>query len=328
MSQDTSSDTTPTKPSESSTSESGPAKKGNNKAVGLVALLGMALILGFFVVLGVGIYKFDWEQRPGTATVTSVIPFPAARVDYSFISIREYGTNLSAIKKYYEATTASLPEEATDSPLPSDEELKQSVIERLVDMVVIQKLNSTYSLAVDQAQIDEEYGRVVEQTGGDEEVAQTLQDLYGWNADQFKKFVLVPFLERSALEKYVISNPEINAEARAKAERVLAEARSEGADFTEIATNESEGPSAGDGGELGEFGRGEMVPEFEEAAFALQPGEISDIVETQFGYHIIKVDARNDEAGTVTARHILIQPRSFDLWLAEQKDEMTIKIYI
>jgi peptidyl-prolyl cis-trans isomerase C len=88
--------------------------------------------------------------------------------------------------------------------------------------------------------------------------------------------------------------------ARREIERLLDEAR-RGADFATLAEAHSDDGSALQGGDLGFFGRGQMVAPFEAAAFALEPGEISDVVETQFGYHIIKVEERR--GGGVLAQH-------------------------
>jgi peptidyl-prolyl cis-trans isomerase C len=78
------------------------------------------------------------------------------------------------------------------------------------------------------------------------------------------------------------------ADAKSTLQTALEEAKG-GSDFAELAKKHSQCPSASQGGDLGYFTRGRMVPEFEEAAFKLEPGQISDIVETQFGYHIILV---------------------------------------
>jgi len=130
-----------------------------------------------------------------------------------------------------------------------------------------------------------------------------------------------------------ISDEETLAAKRAE----LAEIRQEivdGADFASVARERSEGPSAANGGELGRFGRGQMVPEFEEAAFALEPGELSEIVETQFGYHILqvtdKVEGRTesfDEARDNIETFLLEQERNVAVqhYLADLKQGAEIE---
>ena len=61
-----------------------------------------------------------------------------------------------------------------------------------------------------------------------------------------------------------------------------------GASFPDVARDNSDCPSGAQGGDLGMFGRGQMVPEFETAAFSMEVGELSDVVETAFGYHLIQ----------------------------------------
>ena len=96
------------------------------------------------------------------------------------------------------------------------------------------------------------------------------------------------------------------ARARAKADSLLVEIRA-GGDFEQIARRESMDPaSKPQGGDLGWNRRGAMVPEFERVMFSLTPGQISPVIETAFGYHIIKVD--RVQAAEVKARHILITP--------------------
>ena len=93
-------------------------------------------------------------------------------------------------------------------------------------------------------------------------------------------------------------------EARKKSQLLLDRVR-KGEDFAKLAEQNSDDPgSTANGGEYGFFGRGKMVTEFENAAFALKPGEVSDLVETQFGFHIIKVEERRTAPSPVADRNV------------------------
>lgn len=98
--------------------------------------------------------------------------------------------------------------------------------------------------------------------------------------------------------------------ARVKATALL-DSINAGVDFAELAMRHSDDPGTKElGGDLGWFRRGRMVREFEDAAFALFDGEVSDLVRTDFGYHIIKVERYR--AGERNARHILIVPQKME----------------
>ena len=107
-----------------------------------------------------------------------------------------------------------------------------------------------------------------------------------------------------------------------KINRIAEELKKDPAKFAEIARKDSDCPSKAQGGKLGEFQRGQMVPEFEAAAFALKKGEISGVVKTKFGYHIIRCDAPLQRKTFEMAKEEIKQ------MLSELKAQKAIKNYI
>ena len=134
---------------------------------------------------------------------------------------------------------------------------------------------------VDQAKLKEKY-----------EADSTYQKLEATGAEHYYDKVRARHILISTVdaERQPLSE-EKKAEAKKKAEEILAKAKA-GEDFAELAKTYSEDPGSKDNGGEYTFGRGEMVAEFEETAFALEPGQISDLVETKFGYHIIKLEEK------------------------------------
>ncbi|PJA28709.1 MAG: hypothetical protein CO189_04185 [candidate division Zixibacteria bacterium CG_4_9_14_3_um_filter_46_8] len=101
-----------------------------------------------------------------------------------------------------------------------------------------------------------------------------------------------------------------------------------GDDFAQLAKNYSDDPTGAKGGDLGYFGRGDMVPPFEREAFSLMPGQVSGVVKTDYGYHIIKCTDRDGER--IRCSHILLatSPTSEDTVLAQAKAVSVYKVIL
>ena len=124
----------------------------------------------------------------------------------------------------------------------------------------------------------------------------------------------VPYIDAEMEVAQIVRIPPVSAEEKKAVRAKMEEYRKtimDGGDFTVYAALYSQDNStAKKGGELGLFDRGMMVPEFEAAAFNLKPGEVSQVVETKFGFHIMQLIERKGDQ--INVRHILLQPKISD----------------
>jgi parvulin-like peptidyl-prolyl isomerase len=288
--------------------------------IGVVGAVVMAII-----VFAVGIYAFKWQNKAAKA-VAKIIPYPTVLMaDKYFPYVHEVRLSslwyeMSSVEKYFnEFQKLDLSKKENEDQY---NKMRFQIQEQLLDNKIIGEQAKAYGVKVDQKAIDEEYKKIADANGGDAKVKEIIEKYYGWTLPQFKEKIKETLL-RQELEKKFQTDDKVNTDAKKKAEDVLAQVKANPDQFAELAKKYSQDEqSAKQGGDLGKFGKGKMVPEFEKAAFALQPGQISEIVKTEYGYHIIKVES--NDGNELQARHILIKTKSFNEWLSEQKKQKKI----
>jgi len=162
----------------------------------------------------------------------------------------------------------------------SEENFKQALAAQNVTLEAVRE-NARTEMAVEKL-LESEVGSKVSVT------PEAIADFYAKNQDKFQQG------ERARASHILISIPQnadaaTKQQAKTKAEAILTDLKS-GKDFATLAKENSQDPgSAPNGGDLGFFAKGQMVPAFDQAVFALKPGETSGLVETPFGFHIIKL---------------------------------------
>ncbi|MBN2614605.1 MAG: peptidylprolyl isomerase [Bacteroidales bacterium] len=131
----------------------------------------------------------------------------------------------------------------------------------------------------------------------------------------------IPLIKAEYIVRQIVLQPPVTVQEKLKVKKELLELRKRilnGESFSTMAILYSEDPgSASKGGELGFYGRGQLYPEFEKAAYKLKPGQISDVVETKAGYHIIQMIQRKGDY--INVRHILLVPKVSPVALQKAK---------
>ena len=247
-----------------------------------------------------------------------------ASVNGEVITEDAFNAQIENLRKSYRAQRGS------DIPAQELDKLKKQVVQAMITKNVLLQNFRELGFSVDPDRVDREIQNVKDNYGSEAEFEKSMAD-QGYDMERLRKEI-TQSLQVFMVQQHVVEDVEVTDEEMRRAynsnvdqiaqpetvrarhilvsleegateedkaaarERIEAiqEELAAGADFAELAKEKSEGPSSKNGGDLGYFSADKMVPSFSDAAFALQPGEVSGIVETRFGYHIIKLEDHKD----------------------------------
>jgi peptidyl-prolyl cis-trans isomerase C len=253
---------------------------------------------------------------------------------------------------------ASTGRSLSESQLP---EVKKGVIESLINQELLYQESQNKSIKVEDKEIDKQMDALKKRFPSEKEYSAALAKMNLSEAEiklqLTKGLAIQQFIDIKIVQKITVSDDETKAhynnnldlfkqpeqvramhilamvepqsteEQKAAARKKLKEVQKkleQGEDFEALAKEYSEGPSGAKGGDLGYFSRGQMVPPFEEAVFALKSGAVSDIVETRFGYHLIKVV---DKKPVSMMSYEEIKD-NLQQYMKQQKVQEQVKLYI
>jgi peptidyl-prolyl cis-trans isomerase C len=235
-------------------------------------------------------------------------PVPAEQRDQVYRRVLDQIVGYKLLQQEAKARNVAVPDAEVEARIgeikkqfPSEDVFMQTLIERKMTLEQIRA----------DARQDMAIGKLIEAEIATRAAVkpEQVQEFYDKNPDQFKQG------ERVRASHILISVPQgadaaAKTQARTKAEQLLNDVKA-GKDFAALAKEHSQDPgSAVNGGDLGFFEQGQMVGPFNDAAFSMQPGATSDLVETQFGYHIIRV-AEKQAARTIPLDDVRPQVEQF-----------------
>jgi len=259
-------------------------------------------------VNGEDVTKADLDRAVQALEARAGGPVPAEQRDQVVRGVLDQLIGYKVLVQETRARKVAVPDADVDARIgqirgqfPSEAEFTQMLTQRNLTLEQV-KSDARQDMAIAKLIEDEIASKVAVKP-------EQVTDFYAKNPDQFKQG------ESVRASHILISVPKgadaaAKAQARSKAEQVLKEVKG-GGDFAALAKQHSADPgSAAKGGDLGFFQQGQMVGPFNDAAFSLAPGAISDLVETDFGFHIIKV-AEKKEGRTIPLEEVRPQVEQY-----------------
>jgi hypothetical protein len=299
-----------------------PLKQSKHRVVRMSLSILLVVIVGFFVVCGLALYKFQ-NDSTFLYDVTRVIPFPVAKVGSDWVGYESYLFELRHDVHYYQ--TQQHVDFSSKSGEAQLTHLKKQAMAEVIQNTEVKQLASQHRVTVSNQEVNDQITLVRNENrlgNGKDVFNEVLNEVYGWNENDFKREVKQQLLQQAVVAK-------LDAATTTRAQTAL-EQIDKGADFATLASQDSDDLSTkANGGQYPNpitLNDGNISPIITAELFKLKPGQVSGIVNTGYTLEILKVISVSPSG--VTAAHIQFNLQGIEVYLKPLQAKERIHQYI
>ena len=297
----------------------------------LTLLFGLLIfVVGIFLLGGLAVYELGTDNALAR-NFTKHLPYPALFWGSNTISIAEVEQDLDSIRHFYESqdfsTIGARVDFNTEDGRKRLKIKERKIINKLIENKLIETEARKRGIMISDEQVTKEVDDKLAQYGSGQSLKDNMNKLYGWSIEDFKNKIVKPDMYKEALFADIQKNDQAGKEEKNKINAALDDLN-HGIGFEDVAKKYSEGESAKNAGDLGWFSADKMLPEIVQPVFALAKGETSGIIESQLGYHIIKVEDKKSMDGVdqIKLRQIFVRTVDFADWLKQAQQNLKIHV--
>ncbi|OGI25922.1 MAG: hypothetical protein A3J76_00250 [Candidatus Moranbacteria bacterium RBG_13_45_13] len=293
----------------------------------------VVLVFAALSALLVAVYKYDSTNR-FVRFFEKKIPFPAVYIrGAGFISINEIKDNTAAVRKFYESQDfeqiGMRVDFSTDQGQKRLKIKEKEIVNKMIENKIIQNLAKKRGISISDQLVGQQVEDSVNQFGNREKLMSELARLYGWTLSDFQEKAVKPELYAESLTESFAS--EINTdEQKKKIDSLWERVAQKKEDFAKVAAEASEGKSAENGGDLGWSTKDQLIDPVAEKAYSMKTGEISDVISSPLGFHIVKLEEKKSEEDQelVRLRQIFVKTATFSDWLKEKMKDYRMVVFL
>ena len=288
-----------------------------------ILFVGLIMIIGVVVGSSAIVYGLGPNNQVVSALV-KIVPYPAVIVNWQLVNYADWQSQSKVLKNFYVNQAAANP----NITVPADTDIQRHVLERMIEKVILEQQARHYKIQVNDQELDVYMENLADELGSQAALETQIETLYQWSLETFKQEIVRPLILKTQLASAIVADDRLSGTARQQAQSVLVEIEDGQKSFEDLAKQYGQDSTAAEGGNLGYLKKGQLVTALDQVAFSLQVGEVSEIIQTQYGFHIIKVDEivldEQDQVDQVKVRHILIRGQDLSDFLQSVKNEAMI----